>query len=63
MRLPSVALLAALGTFVPPRSHAQTASMSRQPLAALSPTNKEVKVAMALLAALTTWLGVHAGRR
>jgi hypothetical protein len=37
--------------------------MSRQPLAALSPTNKEVKVAMALLAALTTWLGVHAGRR
>jgi hypothetical protein len=64
MRLPtSVALLAALLALVPARSHAQTASASRPPLAALSRANTGSQVVMAMLAALTTWLGVRAGQR
>lgn len=64
MRLPtSVALLAALLALVPARSHAQGASVSRPPLAALSRANTGSQVVMAMLSALTTWLGVHAGQR
>jgi hypothetical protein len=37
--------------------------VSRPPLAALSRAHKGAQVVMAMLAPLTTWLGVHAGRR
>ncbi len=64
MRPPtSVALPATLLARVPARTLAQTASVSRPPLAALSRAHKGAQVVMAMLAPLTTWRGVHAGRR